>query len=217
MQAGGTALWKGRTAVTVHWVQCLAVNLWSSGSQTSTRDDAEPRPLLQDICSVHYLVPEHLRISFLTWAIACGPSRYPSKPAAFRYQRASCPESPSSASQVALEHFFCLSSTRLPFQASHRHSRPAVAYQAVLALPNYDLKLVVGTLWVPNSIAQQGKMPPLSWSAWGKDVGLGKMHAQLPAPLGFELGGSREQLHGCSSFPVLLGPLEISVWYLWHL
>lgn len=36
-----------------------------------------------------------------------------------------------------------------------------------------------------NSVAQRGKMLP---------VGPGEMHTQLPAPLGTQLGGSREQL-----------------------
>lgn len=41
MQAGGTALGKGRTAAAGHRAQCFVVNLWSSGSQTSTGDDGD--------------------------------------------------------------------------------------------------------------------------------------------------------------------------------
>lgn len=46
-----------------------AVPLWDSGSQTSTGNDAEPRPLLQGICSVPRCL-EHLSISSLAWAAA---------------------------------------------------------------------------------------------------------------------------------------------------
>ena len=55
-----------------------AVRLWGSGSQTSTGDDAKPRPLLQGICSLTRSL-EHLSISSLAWAAACSPSRHPSK------------------------------------------------------------------------------------------------------------------------------------------
>lgn len=134
---------------------------WGLGSQTSTGDNAEPRPLLQGTCTITWCL-EHQSISSLTWATAHGPSRHPSKPAVFLYQHASCPDSPSSPSQAALEPFFCLSSTRSPFQASHWHSRPVVAYQPALAFPNYSLKAAVGTLRAPNSVAQQGEMPPVN-------------------------------------------------------
>lgn len=46
-----------------------AVPLWDSGSQASTGNDAEPRPLLQGICSVPRCL-EHLSISSLAWAAA---------------------------------------------------------------------------------------------------------------------------------------------------
>lgn len=116
-----------------------AVFPWDSGSQTSAGDDAEPGRLLRGLCSITWCL-EHLHITSLTWAIAHGPSRRPSKPAAFLYQHASCPDSPSSPSQAALESFFCLSLTRALFQASHRQSWPTVGYQAGLAFPNYSLK-----------------------------------------------------------------------------
>lgn len=111
-----------------------------------------PRPALETMpspdlcCRVFAPLLGDFSIPSLSWATAHGPSRRPSKPAASLYQHASCPDSPSSLSQAALEPFFCLSSTRSPFQASHRHSRPIVAYQAALAFPNYSLKAAVGTL-----------------------------------------------------------------------
>lgn len=60
-----------------------------------------------------------------------------------------------------------------------------MAFQEALAFPNSSLKAAVGALCSVNSAAQQEKMLP---------VGPGEMQAQLPAPLGTLLGGSREQL-----------------------
>lgn len=56
MQAGGTALGKGRTAAAGHRAQCFVVNLWSSGSQTSTGDDGDAAQTSAAGCLLHPLL-----------------------------------------------------------------------------------------------------------------------------------------------------------------
>lgn len=58
-----------------------------------------------------------------------------------------------------------------------------------------------------SSAAQQGKMLP---------VGPGEMHTQLPAPLGTQLGGSREQLPLTDAHLLLLPYPSGGHWRSWR-